>query len=253
MNLLIVEDERLSGERLRHLVQTIDSEILVLGILQSVETALEWFKDNSPPDIILLDIQLSDGTAFDLLKSIETFPSIIFTTAYDEYALRAFKYNSIEYLLKPINKDELTKALDKFKSLHRLPVQQKNISDNLELVRKTITGEFKRRFLIKIGEQFQNIDVNNISYIFHQNGSCYVITNDNKKYLLDHSLDQLEEILNPIDFFRINRQFLIKAEAIEEIHTYLNSRLLLKLTPKTTMEVIVSRERVNQFKFWMDC
>ncbi len=253
MDLVIVEDEQLSAERLRHLVLKIDSSIHVKEILPSVEIAQEWFRDNSPPDVLLLDIQLSDGTGFDLLKTINTFPSIIFTTAYDEYALKAFKYNSIEYLLKPIEEAHLAKALQKFKDLNRMPMESDELREKIETVQKSISGDFKRRFLIKIGEQFQNVEVNNISYLYYEKGGCFLVTNEGKKLPIDYSLDQLEEILNPMDFFRINRQFLIRSEAIEEIHTYLNSRLLLKLKPEAECEIIVSRDRVNNFKRWMDC
>jgi two-component system, LytTR family, response regulator LytT len=253
MDLVIVEDEQLSAERLKHLVLKIDSSINVKEILPSVELAQEWFRDNSPPDVLLLDIQLSDGTAFDFLKSITTFPSIIFTTAYDEYALKAFKYNSIEYLLKPIEEEQLAKALQKFKALNRMPSESNTIIEKIESVQKSITGNYKRRFLIKIGEQFLNVDVNQISYLFYENGACFLTTKAGKKMPIDYSLDQLEEILNPMEFFRINRQYLIRSEAIEEIHTYLNSRLLLKLKPDSVAEIIVSRDRVNNFKRWMDC
>ncbi len=252
MNLLIIEDEKLSAERLRHLVLKIDSNINILAVLSSVEEAKSWFRDNSSPDVMLLDIQLSDGTAFDILQSLDIFPSIIFTTAYDEHALKAFKYNSIEYLLKPIDKTELSNALDKFKSLNHLPLT-KNSVYKIENVQKSITGAYKKRFLIKIGEQFQNIDVRKIAYIYYHNGGCTIFTKDGRKLPIDYSLEQLEEILNPMDFFRINRQFLVTAEAIEEIHTYFNSRLLLKLNPEHKDEVIISRDRVSDFKKWMDC
>ena len=253
MNLIIIEDEKLSAERLRHLVVKIDDTIDVLATLSSVDEARSWFRDNSPPDLMLLDIQLSDGTAFDLLQSIHTFPGIIFTTAYDEYALKAFKYNSIEYLLKPIDKTELSNALRKFRTLNNLPLNDSSLTYKIENVRKSITGDYKRRFLIKIGEQFQNIEVNETAYIHNHNGSCILYTKDKRQLPIDYSLEQLEDILNPMDFFRINRQFLIKAEVIKEIHTYLNSRLLLKLIPEFKTEVIVSRDRVNDFKKWMDC
>jgi len=253
MNLIIIEDEKLSAERLRHLVAKIDSSINILGVLSSVEKAKEWFRDNSAPDVMLLDIQLSDGTAFDLLESIHIFPCIIFTTAYDEYALKAFKYNSIEYLLKPIDKIELTNALEKFRNLNHFPLSDRSIAEKLENAKKSIIGDYKRRFLIKIGAQFQNIEVTEIAYIYYQNGSCIVRTKDGRKLPIDYSLEQLEDILDPMVFFRVNRQFLVKAEAIHEIHTYLNSRLLLKLNPQFETEVIISRDRVTDFKRWMDC
>jgi len=253
MHLIIIEDEKLSAERLRHLVLKIDSSINILAVLSSVDEAKTWFRDNSPPDVMLLDIQLSDGTAFDLLQSLDSFPSIIFTTAYDEYALKAFKYNSIEYLLKPIDKNELANALSKFKNLNHLPLSANLIAYQLDNVEKSITGGYKKRFLIKIGDQFQNIDINEVAYIHYQDGGCTLYTKDSRNLPIDYSLEQLEDVLNPMDFFRINRQFLVKAEVINEIHTYLNSRLLLKLSPEFNSEVIISRDRVSDFKKWMNC
>ena len=253
MNVIIVEDERLSAERLRHLVHKIDGSITVLDILPSVEKASEWFRDNSCPDLVFLDIQLSDGTAFDLLKTLTISPPVIFTTAYDEFALKAFNYNSIQYLLKPIEKEELDKALAKFKSMDRHPLEETALPERLEKVQKTIKNEFKRRFLIKIGDQYQNVEVSQVAYVHYRDGSCLLTTHEGKEFLIDYSLDQLEDILNPLDFFRVNRQFIVKAGAIKEIHTYFNSRLLLRLAPGFDSEIIVSRDRVNHFKRWMDC
>jgi DNA-binding LytR/AlgR family response regulator len=200
----------------------------------------------------LLDIQLSDGTSFDILATLTTLPCIIFTTAYDEYALKAFRYNSIEYLLKPIDKVDLGNALDKFNRLNRHPTYGGSFIKKLETVEKSITGEHKRRFLIKIGEQYKNVDVKNIAYISYQNGGCSLITDEDKKLPIDYSLDQLEGLLDPATFFRINRQFIISAATIGEIHTYFNSRLLLILNSASNDEVIVSRDRVSAFKSWMD-
>ncbi len=252
MNIVIVEDEKLSAERLKSLVHQIDPKIEVLALLSSVNEAIEWFRDNSPPDILLLDIQLSDGTSFDILATLSTLPTIIFTTAYDEYALKAFKYNSIEYLLKPIDKDDLSNALDKFRQLNSRPSYDGSFIKKLETVEKSITGEYKKRFLIKVGEQYKNVDVKNTAYIYYQNGGCSLVTKEDKKLPLDYSLDQLEGLLDPATFFRINRQFIISAASIAEIHTYFNSRLLLMLNPKSDHEVIVSRDRVSAFKSWMD-
>lgn len=252
MNIVIVEDEKLSAERLKSLVLQIDNSVEIVGVLNSVSESIEWFRDNSPPDLLLLDIQLSDGTSFDILATLTTLPCIIFTTAYDDYALKAFKYNSIEYLLKPIDKTDLSNALDKFKQLNRYQGFDGAFIKKLETAEKSITGAHKKRFLIKIGEQYKNVDVNNIAYIYFQNGGCNLVTNEGNKLPIDYSLDQLEELLNPADFFRINRQFIISAAAIAEIHTYFNSRLLLMLNPKTGDEIIVSRDRVSAFKSWMD-
>ncbi|TRX60717.1 response regulator transcription factor [Fulvivirga sp. M361] len=253
MDVIIVEDERLSAERLRHLLHQIDRTIDVRDMLPSLHSAIEWFRDNSPPDLVFLDIQLGDGTAFDLLRSVNNSPYIVFTTAYDEYALKAFKYNSIEYLLKPIDKPELEKALAKFNAINLQNSALIPQFNTIERIGKVVKGEYKKRFLIKIGEQYLNVSAEDIAYLHYENGSCLLTTAEGKELPLDYSLDQLEDILNPMDFFRINRQFLIRADAIHEIHTYFNSRLLLRLTPVTGKEVIVSRDRVSDFKRWMDC
>ncbi|MEM9391617.1 MAG: LytTR family DNA-binding domain-containing protein [Bacteroidota bacterium] len=250
MDAVIIEVESLSAERLLHLVQKADKAINVMGILSSVESSKEWFRDNSPPDLIFLDIQLGDGTAFDLLSEVDISSSIIFTTAYDEYAIRAFKYNSIDYLLKPIEKNALISAIAKMK---HAPLKTNTEKHELQSLRKIISGEYKKRFLIKVGEQFKNLEIDNVAYFSYYEGSCALTTRDNKRWPIDYSLDQVEEVVNPIDFFRVNRQFIVNAKSIEEIHTYFNSRLLLTLNPENNKEVIVSRDRVNDFKRWLDC
>lgn len=253
MEVLIIEDERLSAERLLHLVSKTDPAIRVVASLTSVETAVEWFRDHSPPDLVFLDIQLGDGTAFDLLDRISTQPAIIFTTAYDEYALKAFKFNSIEYLLKPVDQNELENALKKYRFTGTFKGVEQEFSEKIVPVKKIITGDFKRRFLIKIGEQYKNIEVSDVAYFAHQSGHCNVITREGANWPIDYSLDQLENLLHPMDFFRVNRQFIINSASINEIHTYFNSRLLLKLVPPYTSEIVVSRDRVNDFKRWMNC
>ena len=250
MDAIIIEDESLSAERLLHLVQKVDGAINVKGILGSVESSKEWFRDNSPPDLIFLDIQLGDGTAFDFLSKVDIVSSIIFTTAYDEYAIRAFKYNSIDYLLKPIEKNALISAVAKMKNA---PLKTNTDRHELRSLRKIVSGEYKKRFLVKVGEQFKNLEVDNVAYFSYYEGSCAVTTKDNNRWPIDYSLDQVEEVGNPIDFFRVNRQFIVNAHSIKEIHTYFNSRLILALNPENTKEVVVSRDRVNDFKRWLDC
>ncbi|MEM9859108.1 MAG: LytTR family DNA-binding domain-containing protein, partial [Bacteroidota bacterium] len=195
------------------------------------------------------DIQLGDGSAFDFLGSVTVTSSIIFTTAYDEYAIKAFKYNSIDYLLKPIEKRALIDALNKFMALSVKNIGKKG--HQLQTVRKIITNEYQKRFLIKIGEQYKNLLMEDINFFYSRAGQCYIHTGSAQHLPIDHSLDHLVDKVNPLDFFRVNRQYLIKSTSIVEIHTYFNSRLLLKLSPDNT-EVIVSRDRVNDFKRWLD-
>ncbi len=248
---LIVEDERLSAERLAHQVNKLQADIEIAGIVGSVDEARSWFRDNSPPDLVFMDIQLSDGTAFDLLAETTIESPIIFTTAYDEYAIKAFEFNSIDYLLKPIELSKLKSAVEK---LQRVSPNQNSFSktEDLAALQRVITGEFKKRFLVKIGDQFIPVNSTDIHYFCYDKGSSWIVTLDGKKYLVEHSLDQIENLINPLDFFRINRQFIVTLKAISEIHTYFNSRLLIRLVPEWKEEVIVSRDRVSDFKRWMD-
>ena len=248
---VIVEDERLTAERLRSLVMSCDEDLMVTAVLPSVNQAKEWFRGNSPPDLIFLDIQLSDGTCFDVLKSLNPSPPVIFTTAYHEYAMKAFKFNSIDYLLKPIDKEELRKAIQKFKSLN--PVQFRLEDVDYDKLNNIISHNHKKRFLVKLGDQYRNVDVQDIRFFHYEETTTFLVTFDEKKLPVDYSLDQLEELLNPMDFFRVNRQYLVQINAIRQINTYFNSRLILVLSPETTQKVIVSRDRVPDFKKWMDC
>ncbi len=250
MDVVIVEDERLSAEKLVRMINKFDPSIEVIATIDSVKKGVEWFKENSPPDLVLLDIQLSDGTGFDLLKEMDCSPPIIFTTAYDQYAIKAFKFNSVDYLLKPLDQSELEHALEKYKSLDKTERNAQNHS--FGQVDQIINGEFKKRFLVKIGEQFQKVEVPQIAFFKYDDGLTYIYNLEGQKWPIDLSLDYLENMLHPLEFFRINRKMFISLNSIHQIHTYFNSRLLLKLKPEVDEEVIVSRDRVSDFKRWMD-
>ncbi len=249
MQALIVEDERLSAERLKSLIAKVDPEMEIAGILNSVSSSKEWLRDNSPPDVMFLDIQLNDGTGFDLLSEVEDSCPVIFTTAYDNYAIKAFKFNSVDYLLKPIDETELASSIKKLKQQASVPTPQEQDFGKLQ---KIITGDFKQRFLVKLGDQYQSVVIPEISYFVYQDAMCYVVVKEGRKYPIDYTMDQLEGLLNPLEFFRINRQMLLCLSAIKEIHSYFNSRLLLRLAPDHEEDVIVSRDRVGDFKRWMD-
>jgi DNA-binding LytR/AlgR family response regulator len=249
---LVIEDERLSADRLVSMIGKTGRRIEILEVLDSGKKAAEWLRDNSPPDLIFLDIQLGDQTAFDLLKETSVTSPIIFTTAYDEYAVKAFEYNSVDYLLKPIQLEKLASALDKFEGIGNRNLKTSRPEANYESVQRIISGEFKKRFLVKLGDQYVPVDVTEIAYIYYEEGTAWIYTHQGKKYLIDHTLEQLDHLLNPLEFFRINRQFIITLKSIQEIHTYLNSRLLIRLAPSRDEEVIVSRDRVSDFKRWMD-
>ncbi len=251
MKALIVEDELIAAKRLQNLVNELAPEIELVGHVSSVKSAMSWFQVNTMPDLIFLDIQLNDGYGFDVLDQLEEYCPVIFTTAYNEYAIRGFKYNGIDYLLKPIDKRELNTTLAKFK---KSIVNKEGFSEisALQNFKNLLEKEYKKRFMIKIGNQFKAIKVEEIAYFKSEEGGIILVNSMNKKFPVEYSLDQLEEILDPFIFFRINRKYLVTVDAVKEIHTYFNSRLLLKMLPTPKEEVIVSRERVTKFKEWLD-
>ncbi len=251
MNVIIIEDEKPAARRLNRMLSVLNIEVKTM--LHSVEESINWFQDNKHPDLIFLDIQLSDGLSFEIFEEIEVKSAIIFTTAYDEYALKAFKLNSIDYLLKPLDEDELMVAVAKFKENH--PKQsdiQVNIDDIRKLLINPVDRKFKKRFTIKVGQHIKIIHVDEIECFYSENKSTYIHTNTNRNYLIDYSLEHWQEQLNPEQFFRVNRTFIIHMNAIKDIISYTNSRLKLVLHSYTETEIIVSRERVKEFKNWIE-
>ena len=250
MKTIIVEDEKPSARRLQRMLQKLDLDTTTM--LHSVEESIAWFKSNEHPDLIFLDIQLSDGLSFEIFESIDIKSAIIFTTAYDEYALQAFKLNSIDYLLKPIDEDELAKAVKKYKE--RIPQQQTVTIDFNEIKRllvNPIDREYKKRFSVRVGQHLKLIDIDDVECFYSENKGTYLHTSDGRNYLLDTTLDELENQLEPKTFFRINRKFFININAIKDMVNYTNSRLQIKLNSYHDSEVIVARERVKDFKEWL--
>lgn len=251
MKVLIIEDEKPSARRLERMLER--HQVSVSTMLHSVSEAITWFQENPHPDLIFLDIQLSDGLSFEIFDAVEVKSAIIFTTAYDEYALQAFKLNSIDYLLKPIDEDELATAVTKYRE--RLPKQQ-NVQLNFEDIKKLLTNpverEYKQRFTTKIGQHIKMIAVDEIECFYSENKGTYAHTFEGRDYLLDTTLEQLEEELSPKVFFRINRKFYVNINGIKDIISYTNSRLQLKLQSYKEEEVIVARERVRDFKLWLE-
>ena len=227
--------------------------VQVNQMLHSVEESIEWFLQNEHPDLIFLDIQLSDGLSFEIFDAIEIKSSIIFTTAFDEYALQAFKLNSIDYLLKPIDQDELETAVTKYKTLKPASSNvQINFEDIKKLLGNPIEREYKKRFTTKIGQHIKMIPVDEIECFYSENKGTYAHTIHGRDYLLDTTLENLEKELSPKTFFRINRKFYINIDAIKDIISYTNSRLELKLHSNIEKQVIVARERVKDFKLWLE-
>lgn len=247
MKVVIIEDEELSARRLNKLILETIPGVQVVAQLASVHEALEWFDKHDKPDLIFLDIQLNDGTGFDIVRELKDHPHIIFTTAYEQYALDAFKFNSIDYLLKPVDRDELQAAVRKLNEIHE--IEEADYREKVQAMQKQFMPEFRERFLVKVGLQFKSIPTKDIAYFFYKDGLSYLQTQD-QALPIDHTLDQLMDQLDPRQFFRINRQFVVSMASVKEIHSYFNSRLLLTLSPATADEVIVSRERVLNFKVW---
>lgn len=251
MNVLIIEDEKPSARRLQRMLKTLNLEAETM--LHSVEESISWFQNNQHPDLIFLDIQLSDGLSFEIFEAIEIKSAVIFTTAYDEYALQAFKLNSIDYLLKPIDDDELAKAVTKYKE--RLPQKQAvtlDFNDIKKLLVNPIDREYKKRFSVKVGQHLKLINLDEIECFYSENKGTYLHTTEGRNYLLDTTLDSLETELEPQTFFRINRKFFVNINAIKDMISYTNSRLQIKLNSYNDDDVIVARERVKDFKDWLE-
>ena len=251
MNIIIIEDEKPAARRLGRLLVDLDVEVSTM--LHSVEESIHWFQNNVHPDLIFLDIQLSDGLSFEIFDEVEVRSAIIFTTAYDEYALQAFKLNSIDYLLKPIDDEELENAIEKYKVLK--PQTQKlalDFEDIKRLLVNPIEREYKKRFTVRVGQHLKIINADEVECFYSENKGTYAATSDGRNYLLDTTLENLEPELEPKLFFRISRKFYININHIKDIVSYTNSRLQIKLNQFNEQEIIVSRERVKDFKLWLE-
>lgn len=251
MRVLIVEDESMAAKRLSNMLLKLEPDAEILDVLDSVKTAVKWLSANEA-DLLFFDIQLADGLSFEILNQVHINTPIIFTTAFDEYAIKAFKVNSIDYLLKPIDPEELQNALDKFHQNFKRPeTQQPNLA-MLEQAMKMLTKQYKERFVVKIGEHIHTISVSDTAYFFSQDKATFLVTQDKKRYIIDYSLEDVESLLDPQEFFRINRKYLISLRAVKDIVSYSNSRLRIILNQSDEMDAIVSRERVQDFKKWLD-
>lgn len=251
MNVIIIEDEKPSARYLKRMLEK--ENVNIHQMLHSVGEAVEWFQNNPHPDLIFLDIQLSDGLSFEIFDVVEIKSSIIFTTAFDEYALQAFKLNSIDYLLKPIDQEELQAAVKKYKTFN--PTSQ-NVQFDFEDIKKLLVNpvaqEYKKRFTTKIGQHIKMIPVDEIECFYSENKGTYAHTVEGRDYLLETTLEQLESELSPEFFFRISRKFYVNINSIKDIISYTNSRLQLKMNSYKEQEVIVARERVKDFKLWLE-
>ena len=251
MKVIIIEDEKPSARRLQRQLKVLNIEAETM--LHSVEESIEWFQNNPHPDLIFLDIQLSDGLSFEIFETVEIKSAVIFTTAYDEYALQAFKLNSIDYLLKPIDDDDLEVAVKKYQERAS---QKQGVTLDFDDIKKLLVNPidrvYKKRFSIKVGQHLKLINIDDIECFYSENKGTYAHTKEGRNYLLDSTLDQLEDELEPQTFFRINRKFFVNINAIRDMVSYTNSRLQIELQSYNEQDVIVARERVKDFKNWLE-
>ncbi len=251
MQILIVEDELLLAKGLQKMLLMIEPEAQICGITKSVEETIQWLQQNDAPDLVMMDIELADGQSFDIFKKVKLDTPVIFTTAYDEFAIKAFKVNSIDYLLKPIKENDLRNAIDKFKRSGRLQnsISINDLLEKLEQISKPVG--YRNRFLIKQGQKMMSIDVSDVAYIFSEKKCTFIRTCQNQKYIVDISLDILENELSPQQFFRANRQFILTAKSVVSIHSWFNQKLKVEVRPESDEQVIISRDKANKFRSWM--
>lgn len=248
MKILIIEDEQAAVRRLQKLLNDIDPAHEIVDSLSSIDSTVEWLRTHSSPDVILLDIHLADGSSFEVFEKVDITAPVIFVTAYDEYALKAFKVNAIDYLLKPIKQNELENALQK--------ISKKSVGGNegTDLIQRLYEAGFihkTKRLLVRMGQSIKLIDLDTVAYFYSKDKISFAVLPGNKRYPLDQSLDQIEHMIDPLHYFRINRQFIVKMGSIDEMVTYSKSRVKLKLSPPTEEDTIVSKERSPEFKKWL--
>jgi two-component system LytT family response regulator len=248
MNVLIIEDEESAFDNLKRILLEIDNSITIVSWLQSVEQSIDWFESNNSPDIIFLDIHLSDDLSFKIFESVQISCPIVFTTAFDEFAIKAFELNSIDYLLKPITPKTVDKALTKYHT----NIKSNSYGNLIQDLKKIATrNNYKERFLVNKGDELIIIPTLDISY-FYKDNNTYIVLKNGKRYPIKYTLEELIELLNPSKFYRINRQFIVQVSAISKITLWFKGKLKLQLTPEFEGNVFVSREKSMNFKNWMD-
>lgn len=248
MNILIIEDEIPVAKHIKRLVNAIKPDASVLGPLESVQKAVDWFHAHPDPDLVLCDIQLADGLSFEIFDQTNVRAPLIFITAYDQFAIRAFKLNSIDYLLKPVDPAELERAMEELDDRKKVSIPPNVIHSLLQETSRT----YKSRFMVKLGDMIKSIQTGEVLYFYSKDKATYLHTEASKNYIIDYSLSDLEEVLDPQKFFRLNRQYIASIEAIKDVLIYSNSRLKITLAQCDDDSILVSRNRVDDFKRWMD-
>ncbi len=258
MKIFIVEDEELAVKKLKKTLESVDETATVVGEADSIKSTVDWLENNPDPDLILMDIELADGQSFEIFNLTQVKSPVIFITSYDEYALKAFKVNSVDYLLKPVQKEDLELALDKYRNMKKVyaggETQKSSLDfDGLvkELQQKLQLKEYRKRFLVKHAQKLVSVEIDEIAYFFSDGRLNFFKTFDNRKFVVDYTMDELEEMLDPDKYYRISRSYFISVNSVEQIHDYFGNRLLLYLKPNTEKEAIVSREKVTEFKKWL--
>lgn len=249
MKVVIIEDEELAARRLESLIRECAPETEVIARLESVEDAVDWFRNHPSPDLIFLDIHLEDDLSFSIFEKVKVSSPIIFTTAFDEYAIRAFRMKSIDYLLKPIVQEELARSLEKYREF--TAVKQQPDMDALYRMISSGTPAYKERFSVTVGQKIKSYATSEIAWFYSEEGITFMVINDNHQYPIDFSLDDLAGQLNPKEYFRVNRQFLVSLGSIRNVHIYPKSRLKIEIAPPSGREVFVSRDKVTRFKEWL--
>jgi DNA-binding LytR/AlgR family response regulator len=248
MNIVIIEDEQLASEKLERYLLKYDKSINILGVLTSISEAVNWFENNSNYDVVFMDIQLTDGLSFEIFNQTKINKPVIFATAFDEYAVDAFKVNSIDYVLKPITFTDISKAMKKLKLMQNI-FSQEIVTKVAKMVQHK---KEKDRFLVRLGNHIHSIKTEEIALFYAEGRTVYIVTKENKKFIIDFKLEDLVDVVSTASFYRVNRSFIININAIKDVIVYSNSRL--KISPKvaTEKEIIVSREKVSAFKFWLE-
>jgi two-component system response regulator LytT len=252
MKVLILEDEKLASDKLEKALLEIAPEVQIQARLQTISAAVDWLQNNPHPDLILSDIRLLDGLCFEIFQQVKVQKPVIFTTAYDQYAIKAFEVNSVDYLLKPIQKEKLKQSLDKLRNFAFKPSPPSVDYQEVLKLLKSSSSEYKSRFMVRLGQKIIALPADKIAYFFSENKLTYIVTKEGKRYPIDQPLDELIDLLDPRTFFKINRQYIITFESIAEIHPYFKGRIKLLLQPKADEDVVISSERTPEFKKWID-
>ncbi|MBL0356493.1 MAG: response regulator transcription factor [Chitinophagaceae bacterium] len=250
MDIVIIEDEILAAERLQTLIKKYDTSLNIITCLESIEEAVQWLQTKPHPDLLFVDIHLSDGHSFEIFKKVNLQKPVIFTTAFDNYALDAFRLFSIDYILKPVTAEALAAAINKYKTLSS-GVLSNNYALLNDQVRENFNTRYKNRFLAKVGQRSFFLQAQEVAYFFADNKIVYLVDREGNRFIINFTLEKLEPLLDPHDFFRINRKMIVHSNAIEQVKPYFNNRLKLTLKSiKADEEIIISRERVSDFKVW---